>query len=289
MDHGSVDSTLEVAQRLGARAETRDGGNVAALRNAGARLAVAPLIAFVDADHRVARGWLAAALDALKDTTVGAVGAPYHAPSDGTWVQRAYDGFRRHPTRDEPAEWFGAGNLVVRRDAFDALGGFDDRLETCEDVDFCFRMRHAGWQLLNVPAMHSVHYGDPPTLKRLFLSELWRGRDNLRVSVRGPWSPRNLASMVIPVVQLAGLFALMIGLASGTSTGITVALLALVAVVALVVLRAGLLLWNTRARNRVGVMAALLVAATFDAGRALALVARSGHHRRAMTRTVTTT
>jgi GT2 family glycosyltransferase len=288
MDHGSNDGSLEVARRSGARAETRVGGNVAALRNDGAGLTAAPLIAFVDADHRVSPGWLSAALDALKDKGVAGAGAPYHAPADGTWVQRAYDGFRRHPSRTEPAEWFGAGNLVVRREVFEALGGFDDRLEACEDVDLCFRMRAAGWQLVSVPAMHSIHYGDPPTLKRLFLGELWRGRDNLRVSLRGPWSARNLASMAIPAVQLSSLLVLLAGFASGTATGIALALLALLAIAAPVVLRAATLIWNTRASHRVGPLAALLVAATFDAGRALALIARSGHHRRAPRSAATT-
>jgi GT2 family glycosyltransferase len=289
MDHGSTDNSADVARRLGARSVTRETGNVAALRNEGATLSAAPAIAFVDADHQVSGGWLAAALEGLKQPGVGAVGAPYHAPPNGTWVQRTYDGFRRHPTRNESAEWFGAGNLVVRRDAFKAAGGFDVRFESCEDVDLCFRLREAGWRLLCVPAMHSVHHGDPPTLRRLFLSELWRGRDNLRVSMRGPWSRRNLVSMMIPVVQLAAFGTLVLSLATGHSSRVVISLVAAAAIVALVTLKAVWLVWNSRPPNRVGLPAAILVAATFDAGRALALVARAGHHRRAAATSVTTT
>ncbi len=289
MDHGSSDDSLEVARTFGARVATREMGNVAALRNEGVALALAPIIAFVDADHQVSPGWLAGALNALKAPDVGAVGAPYHAPPDGTWVQRVYDGFRRHPSQTEAAEWFGAGNLAVRREAFGAVGGFDTRFESCEDVDLCFRMRDAGWRLLSVPAMHSVHHGDPPTLSRLFLSELWRGRDNLRVSLRGPWSLRSIASMAIPVVQLTAVAASILGLILGSSTGAIITLLAFAFLLTLVSLRAVSLVWNTRRQNPVGLPAALLVAATFDAGRALALLARAGHHRQADARTVTTT
>lgn len=286
MDHGSTDDSVDTARRLGARTVSRASGTVATLRNDGVSLARAPLVAFVDADHQISRGWLAAALAALAAPEVGAVGAPYHAPADGTWVQRAYDGFRRHPTRTEPAEWFGAGNLVVRRAAFDAVGGFDTGLESCEDVDLCFRFARSGWTLLSVPAMHSVHHGDPPTLGRLFWSELWRGRDNLRVSLRGPRSLTNIVSTLIPVVELGAFVVALAGLVTGFPLGRGVGLLALAVLLGLIALRTFAILRNARVPG--GVPAAFAVAATYDAGRALALVARAGHHRRVRPAAVTT-
>lgn len=274
IDNGSTDDSAAVARRLGAVVLRLDG-NVAALRNAGVRQASTPLVAFVDADHEVLPGWLAAAAAAFDDGAIGAAGAPCHAPADGTWVQLTYDGLRRHPERVEPAEWFGAGNLVVRRDAFEQVGGFDTGLETCEDVDLSAKLRQAGWTLLSVPAMRNIHFGDPPTLQRLFRSELWRGRDNLRVSLRAPWSFRNTVSMAIPIVQLA---ALPLALAAAWwwwPLGVAV----LAVPLGLVLLRALSLQRNTRGRNPGGLAAAVAVAAAYDAGRALALVARAGHHR----------
>lgn len=289
MDNGSNDDSVDVAERLGARTVERATGTVAALRNEGVAMTRAPIVAFVDADHQLSPGWLAAAVAGLGDPAVGAVGAPYHAPPNGTWVQRAYDGLRRHSDRNEPAEWFGAGNLAVRREAFEAAGGFDTSLESCEDVDLCFRLRAAGWQLLSVPAMHSVHHGDPPTLRRLFLSELWRGRDNLRVSLRGPRSLRNLASTFIPVIQLVALVAVVLGLIAGPPWGTVVALVAAALTATLVALRAYSLVRHSQRGIPGGFLAALLVAAAYDAGRALALVTRSGHHRRADRRSVAAT
>ncbi len=276
IDNDSIDASAAVARRLGGSVLTMPG-SVAVLRNAGVAQTTAPLVAFIDADHRIAPGWLAAALAALSNPTVAAAGAPYHAPENGTWVQRTYDGLRRHSDRVEPAEWFGAGNLVVRRDAFDAIGGFDASLESCEDVDLCARLRSAGWRLLNVPAMRSVHYGDPPTLRRVFLSELWRGRDNIRVSLRAPWSIRNTISMAIPVVELIAAVLGLAGLLWWRPLGVTT--LALLA--ALIGLRVTSLLRNTGGANPGGIAGAVAVAIAYDAGRALALVARSGHHRRA--------
>ena len=42
--------------------------------------------------------------------------------------------------------------------------------------------------------LRNVHHGDPASLARVFLGELWRGRDNARVSLRTPRSWRTLAS-----------------------------------------------------------------------------------------------
>lgn len=39
------------------------------------------------------------------------------------------------------------GNLLVRRAAFDRLGGFAEGIRSGGDVDFCWRMRRSGWSL----------------------------------------------------------------------------------------------------------------------------------------------
>ena len=43
------------------------------------------------------------------------------------------------------------GNLLIRRETFDELGGFADGIRSAGDVDFCWRMRDAGWELEQRP------------------------------------------------------------------------------------------------------------------------------------------
>jgi N-acetylglucosaminyl-diphospho-decaprenol L-rhamnosyltransferase len=46
------------------------------------------------------------------------------------------------------ADWVNAACLVVRREVFETLGGFDERYRLyCEDIDFCLRLRMTGWKL----------------------------------------------------------------------------------------------------------------------------------------------
>ena len=73
-------------------------------------------------------------------------------------------------------------------------------------MDLCQRIRAGGLPLLSDPRIESVHHGDPQTLRALFRSELWRGRDNLRVSLRRPIAWAALPSALLPVFD-AGLLA----------------------------------------------------------------------------------
>jgi GT2 family glycosyltransferase len=44
-----------------------------------------------------------------------------------------------------------AANLGVRRRAFEAVGGFDERLRVGEDIDICWRLQLAGFTFATAP------------------------------------------------------------------------------------------------------------------------------------------
>ena len=89
-DNGSTDDSAQVARKMGARVLSLPGLTVPALRNAAAGEATGDLLAFVDADHELAPGWMAAAFETMADESVGAAGARYTSPPEGTWVQEMY-------------------------------------------------------------------------------------------------------------------------------------------------------------------------------------------------------
>jgi GT2 family glycosyltransferase len=76
-----------------------------------------------------------------------------------------YDGFRARAAGVQQVDWLGSGSLAVWRDVFERVGGFDSRLETCEDVDFCQRLRRSGYGLWSDDRLRSVHLGDPRTIR----------------------------------------------------------------------------------------------------------------------------
>lgn len=280
-DNGSTDDSAAVAARSGARVLHLPNLRVSELRNQATTASASDLFAFVDADHEVAQPWIAAALEVMSEDGVGAAGAVYDPPPTGTWVQRMYGLLRGRTVGHSEVSWLGSGNLIVRREAFQQVGGFDATLEACEDVDLCQRLRAAGWRIIADDRLRSVHLGDPPTLSALFRAERWRGRDNIRVSLRGPLTTRDVPSLAAPIITLLALPALILaalGVVMGGSWWWAVSVL-LVAL-AFPVLQALRIAARARRFGPLFVARALLVTLTFNLARALALVTRASHHRR---------
>jgi GT2 family glycosyltransferase len=276
-DNGSTDDSPAVAAELGATVLLLPGLRVSAVRNEATRHATADLFAFVDADHTIDKGWIVAAMGCLAFADVVAAGADYHAPPDGTWVQRTYDLLRRRAPEPRTVDWLGSGNLVVRRTAFEQVGGFDTSLESCEDVDLCRKLRATGGRIVAADVMQCVHHGDPRSLRALFAAELWRGRDNLRVSLRERLTVTSAIGLGLVLVHLSAMILLVAGLVAMPLTGWTLPLGALAVLALLVGLRTLRLLARSRRPTPMLAVRALAVAAVYDSARALALVMRAGH------------
>lgn len=276
-DNGSTDPTAAVAAAAGATVISLPGLRVSAVRNRAARHARAPLLAFIDADHVLGREWFVTARRLLTEPRIAAAGAEYRSPHDGTWVQQAYDRLRRHETGTRDVTWLPSGNLVIRSNVFQKIGGFDETLETCEDVDLCRRLASSSNRLVSDDALTSVHHGDPRTLCAVFTGEMWRGRDNLRVTLRPPMNVRSILSALQPLITVtiftaASLLALVDwrhALQYVAAAGAFVVLASLPRTLQMAV----------RGRNRspVSLLQCLLVAVAFDLGRAAAIVVRATH------------
>lgn len=280
LDNGSTDRSPDVARGLGATVFVIENAPVSELRNRGARAASGDVLAFVDADNEISGGWVDAAIESLNIRGVGATGALYVPPADGTWVQHGY-GILRGKTRGrQDVAWLGSGNLAVWRHAFDSVGGFDTSLEACEDVDLCNRLRRAGFRIVGDARLESIHHGDPRTLADVFKSERWRGRDNLRVSFRRPVAWRSIPSALIPVADLL-LFVIaafnILTWLGGSRYGLALGVLSIV------VAALGALLKAVRAASRearwtpAAIAHAFAVTAVYDAARACALFTRAQH------------
>jgi GT2 family glycosyltransferase len=131
-------------------------------RNRGAELGRAGWILFLDADVLAPADLLDRYFEARPDTRTGVLaGGVRDEAADGTLAERY--AARRAPMADEVTlgrgEWSYAmtANCVVRRAAFEALGGFDERVRSGGDADLCFRARRAGWALERRPDALVVH------------------------------------------------------------------------------------------------------------------------------------
>jgi GT2 family glycosyltransferase len=129
---------------------------------------VAPLLAILSAHAdagvvgglvREADGKVQASARRFPDLTTGVAGRT-------SWLSRVLPGnplTRRNLTTASgeglrQVDWVSGALMLIRREVFDALGGFDERFFLYwEDADFCKRAAMAGWSTWYAPVAEVVH------------------------------------------------------------------------------------------------------------------------------------
>lgn len=130
-DDASTDRTAEVATEGGARVVRVEQRQIAATRNAGARAATGDLLVFVDADTLMPAAVLA---EALREIGAGGVAGGASCAFDGRlprWARLVQPALMRlyRSLRLTPGAF-----LFCTREAFDAVGGFDESIFGGEEV-----------------------------------------------------------------------------------------------------------------------------------------------------------
>ena len=135
-----------------------------------------PLLFLNDDLAPVSPDWIARLMAQLQAPQVGAVGALLLYPDETVQHGGMYLGFNgraghvlrgaRLPEEDylftavaaREVSCVTGAVLLVRREAFRAVGGFDDQLATyLQDVDLCLRLRRSGWLNVFEPAAVLIH------------------------------------------------------------------------------------------------------------------------------------
>ena len=66
--------------------------------------------------------------------------------------------------------------MLVRRKVFEKVAGFNEELSTNEDVEFCERVRAAGYRVIKDRGVPCVHMKYTRTLGHFFRRQRWHGR-----------------------------------------------------------------------------------------------------------------
>lgn len=159
VDGGSTDATWRLLEAWTARLPLRilraPGASIAAGRNLAVRAATADAIAVTDAGVRLAPGWLHALCDGLDDE-VDVVGG-FFLPDVHTAFERAM-GATVLPALDDVDSQRGrrkflpsSRSVLFRRSAFEAVGGYPEWLDYCEDLVFDLALARAGYRFSFAP------------------------------------------------------------------------------------------------------------------------------------------
>ncbi|UYV38731.1 glycosyltransferase [Rhodobacteraceae bacterium D3-12] len=164
VDSGSTDNSVAEARAAGAEVvllDTSEPFTAARARNAGFEaLATGPnppdYVQFVDGDCTLEPGWLTHAATALDNQPdIGIITgwrAEIHPKAS---VYNAMCDFEWHrPPGDITAC---GGDMMVRRELFETLQGFNPRVIAAEDDEFCNRVRKSGARVHRLPIPMTHH------------------------------------------------------------------------------------------------------------------------------------
>jgi GT2 family glycosyltransferase len=164
VDSGSTDGSVALSQRLGCELVALDMSTpftAARARNAGARRASAlrpdlSFIQFVDGDCEVDASWLPTAHAFLKaePRVAAAFGRRRERYPEVSVFNRLCD-----------MEWnvlpgtvrSCGGDVMMRADALQRVGGYRDDLIAGEEPELCIRLRGAGWTIRCIDAPMTLH------------------------------------------------------------------------------------------------------------------------------------
>ena len=143
--------------------------------NQGAKLARGRHLIFLNNDTVVQSGWLNNLLETVEsDSAIGAVGSMLVYP-DGRlqeaggiiWIDGSGWNYGHGESTEDrrfkfarEVDYCSGASLLVRKEIFDCLGGFDERYAPAyyEDTDLCFGVRSLGFKVVYQPMSRVVHY-----------------------------------------------------------------------------------------------------------------------------------
>ena len=152
--------------------------NYSAINNHAAALSTADYLCFLNNDiETINPDWLEALLQPMSSTSTGCVGAMLYYPDDtiqhaGVYLDksniaghlyknlpRGSSGTNDFLLREQIVSAVTAACLLVRRDVFEEVGGFNTAFAVAfNDVDFCLRVQQAGYTNVWTPHAELYHH-----------------------------------------------------------------------------------------------------------------------------------
>jgi hypothetical protein len=164
VNDGSTDGTREICERYDfVRLINQENQGLSAARNVGLKAAAGEIIAYTDSDCMADPDWLTYLVARFESSTFAAVGGPNLPPPDDSLVASCVAVSPGAPAHvlldDEVAEHIPGCNMAFRRDALEAISGFDPIFRTAgDDVDVCWRLQNKGLTIGFSPAAVVWHF-----------------------------------------------------------------------------------------------------------------------------------
>ena len=163
VDDGSKDNTASIADQFPVQLICTPNRGLSSARNTGYRAGSGELVAYIDDDAYPDQYWLSyLALTYLQQPVAG-VGGPNYPVPDASLIADCVANSPGGPMEvllsDNIAEHIPGCNMSFRREALDAIGGFDEQFRAAgDDVDICWRIQEQVGPIGFQPAAYNWHH-----------------------------------------------------------------------------------------------------------------------------------
>jgi GT2 family glycosyltransferase len=166
VNDGSQDATEEIARRFPFRCISTPNQGISAARNVGMQAADGEIVAYLDSDAKADPDWLRYLAVTFMKLDVAGVGGSNIVPPEDNWVAKCVYRSPGGPTQvmlnDQYAEHIPGCNMSFRKSALEGIGGFDPLFRiAADDVDICWRLINAGYQIGFSPSAIVWHHRRP--------------------------------------------------------------------------------------------------------------------------------
>jgi glycosyltransferase involved in cell wall biosynthesis len=206
VDNGSKDNTVQLAQTYNDTVVSCPIGTIAAVRNCGVQASSGKVLVFLDADVKLTQQWQESIDSAIGNIEVNPLiitGSRCSPPENNNTLNAHWFNLL---VESKSVTYINSGHLITSRILFDKVSGFDEKLRTAEDHDFCVRATELGALIVTNSTLKVIHDGYPTTYTQFIKREGWHGREDFK----------NVTSLVKSKVALVICLHLIIFLASST-------------------------------------------------------------------------
>jgi len=181
MDGGSKDATVKIAEKFPIKVVSIRL-NAPAAYNYAMKIAVNPILGFIDADAKVEPQWLNKLTPNLSDSKVAGVSGGIETwNADNQWARSiGYELKNRYKRIGKYTGRIATMNLLIKKAAIEEVDGWDEQLPSQYDTDLGFRISAKGYKIAYEPSAVCYHF-NRPTLRTYYRQQLQYGKNTLKL------------------------------------------------------------------------------------------------------------